>query len=148
MATNFSDRWTEFSELIIFVKRKSRNSFDRTKRAFSGIGGPNAGTSLLRLTATLKNHFENFSKVYQNFLKNFFELRISDVVGSGIFGTDNNENMLEVGPDGLGSKWFRTGILEYHRHNVVPDVALPSQLKRKKILKIFKKKAMWRFLAN
>lgn len=42
----------------------------------------------------------------------------------------DDEDVLEMGADGLRSKGHSARLLEHDRHNVVTDVALPQQLMR------------------
>ncbi|TNN46951.1 hypothetical protein EYF80_042867 [Liparis tanakae] len=54
MARNLYDLCAAFSALMTLASRKSRNTDDLGKVTPSGMGGPNEGTSLERVTATLQ----------------------------------------------------------------------------------------------
>ena len=59
--------------------------------------------------------------------------RILPVVGvlrAGLMNLNYDEDMLEMGADGLWSEGQSTWLLENDRHNVVSDVSLPQQLMR------------------
>ena len=53
---------------------------------------------------------------------------VARAVGAGVVHPHDDEDVLEVGADGLGGKGVGAGLLEHQRHNVVADVALPQQL--------------------
>ncbi len=55
IAWNFSDLCAAFSALMILASRKARKAAgSRNVRPFEGSGGPNGGTSLILVTATLQ----------------------------------------------------------------------------------------------
>ena len=53
METNLSLRWAAFSALITLVNRNLVKAADLGNSAPAGMGGPNIGTFLDRVTATL-----------------------------------------------------------------------------------------------
>ena len=54
--TNLSDRWAAFSAFITLVRINFVKDEDFVKSAPAGIGGPNIGTFLDLVTATLKTN--------------------------------------------------------------------------------------------
>jgi len=52
------------------------------------------------------------------------------VVGAGLMDLNDDEDVLEVGADGLWREGQGAGLLEHDRYNVVTDVSLPQQLER------------------
>lgn len=49
---------------------------------------------------------------------------VADDIGTGVVDFDDNENMLEVRADVLGSKGKGPGLLEYYGDYIIPDVPL------------------------
>lgn len=52
------------------------------------------------------------------------------VFSAGLVNLNDDEDVLEMGADGLRSKGQSTWLLEHDRDNVVTDVPLPQQLAR------------------
>lgn len=55
-------------------------------------------------------------------------LPVARAVRTRVVHPHDDEDVLEVRADGLGSEGVSAGLLEHHGHNVVPDVSLPQQL--------------------
>lgn len=53
---------------------------------------------------------------------------VARAVGAGVVHPNDDEDVLEVRSDGLGSEGVSPGLLEHDGHYVVPDVAFPQQL--------------------
>lgn len=50
---------------------------------------------------------------------------VARAVGAGVMHAHDDEDVLEVRADGLGSEGVSPGLLEHDGHYVVPDVAFP-----------------------
>lgn len=54
---------------------------------------------------------------------------VTHVFGAGIVHADDDEDVLEVGPDALWSERKRAGLLEDNGHDVISYVPFPQKLR-------------------
>ena len=76
MLTNLSLRCAAFSALITFVSKNLVKVLPFEKTAPAGIGGPNIGTFLLRVTAMLKT-FGQITQLRSTLKYEYWEYRYS-----------------------------------------------------------------------
>ena len=76
-----------------------------------------------------------FFRIYGSSFYDFYDEFIHDppvlsMRGEGVLHSYNNKDVLEMRTNAASGEWLTTGLLEYHRNDVVAYVTLSQQLER------------------